>query len=171
MIRVRPRIFEGLDWRELSPAEGRRRWRFEANRFAVTLDLPLTETISFHDRDGREWARFTGPVFSISRQYWFNGNSPKVWLPCFGWVGTPDVRGDVSGAGGNIFAAGIHDAMGQFRDTQHFPLSRREIDVCFYDLNRLSGFPLALPYYSAVRAASGFWPHADGGEYSVLHTP
>lgn len=168
MITRLPTFVEWLDWRELAPDEGGRRRRFEGYRIAVELDAPLTETISFRDRHGVEWARFAGPRFSLTPRYRWNGCSPKRWVPFLGWIGTPDCRGDVTGLGGNILPSAIHDAMIQFARTQHFPLSRKEIDVCFYDLMTLSGFPLALPYFSAVRAAEKVWPHQDNGEHSVL---
>lgn len=171
MISELPTCVEWLDWRELSPEEGKRRLRFEAFRIAVTLDAPLTKTISFRDRHGVEWARFAGPVFSLAPRYRWNGCSPKRWVPFFGWIGTPDCRGDLTGRGGSILASGIHDAMSQFQKTQHFPLSRKEIDVCFYDILKLAGFPLALPYFSAVRAAENVWQHKDNGEHSVLLQP
>jgi hypothetical protein len=176
MISTRPDFVERRHWRELSPAEGKRRYRFEARDMQVEVErspaLPkLDKIISFRDRHGREWARFSGPIFSLSPTYQWNGNSPKRWVPFLGWIGTPDCRGDVTGIGGNIQASGFHDAMRQFARTEHFPLSILEVDQCFYDLNRLSGFPLALPYFAAVRAASKAWPHHDNGEHSVILHP
>lgn len=168
MISGRPSFVHGRNWRELSPDEGQRRYRFEARDMWIQVDKPLTKLISFRDRHGREWARFSGPIFSLSPTYQWNGNSPKRWVPLLGWIGTPDCRGDVTGIGGNIQASGFHDAMRQFCRTEHFPLSLLEVDQCFYDINRLSGFPFALPYFSAVRAASKAWPHHDNGEHSVI---
>ena len=172
MITSIPDFVEGKDWRELSPREGKRRYRFATLRpQSVTLDLPLTELVTFHDRHGREWARFDGPVFTLAADYWWNGNSPKRWVPLLGWVGTPDCRGDVTGVGGNIQASGFHDPWSQFMLTQHFPLSRGEVNLGFYDVNVCSGFPFALPYYSAVQSVGRAWPRSDNGEYSILHRP
>jgi hypothetical protein len=171
MISTLPSFVEGRHWRELSPEEGQRRYRFEARDMQIEVEHPnLDKIVSFRDRHGREWARFSGPIFSLSPTYQWNGNSPKRWVPFFGWVGTPDCRGDITGLGGNIQASGYHDAMRQFAHTEHFPLSVLEIDQCFYDINRLSGFAGALPYFSAVRAGwkSGIWKHAPNGEHSVI---
>lgn len=176
MISTLPRFVERTHWRELSPEEGRRRYRFEARDMQIEVDKPLTQIISFRDRHGREWARFSGPIFSLSPTYQWNGNSPKRHVSILGtgkpgWIGTPDCRGDVTGLGGNIQASGYHDAMRQFCRTEHFPLTLLEVDQCFYDINRLSGFALALPYFAAVRAASKAWPHHDNGEHSVILHP
>lgn len=169
MISELPQFVEGVHWRELSPAQGRNRWRFTTMGpgVRVRLDLPLTETIEFRDHNGKLWARFDGPNFTVLPMYWWNGNSPKRHVPIFGWIGTPDWRGDVTGLGGNILASVIHDAMRQFAATEHFPLSVFEIDQCFYDLNKLSGFVFGLTYFATVRAASKVWPKGQGG-YSVL---
>lgn len=175
MISSRPDFVHGRNWRELSPDEGKRKYRAEARDMQIKVDKPLEKIISFRDRNGREWARFSGPIFSLSPTYQWNMNSPKKWVSIFGtrkpgWIGTPDCRGDVTGIGGNIQASGFHDAMGQFRYTEHFPLTPDEVDECFYDINRLSGFAGALPYFSTVVAArkTGIWKHRDNGEHSVI---
>lgn len=172
MITELPAFIEGIDWRELSPAEGRRRWRFQLLRpLTFLIDRPLRRTVTFHDAKGVWWARLDGPRFTIREFYSWNGSSPKRWVPLLGWIGTPDCRGDVTGLGGNILASAAHDCLRQFCHTLHFPLTLQEVDICFYDINRLSGFPLALPYYTAVRAAAAAWPRGRGGEYSRLHEP
>lgn len=169
MITTLPDWIEGIEWRELPPREGLFRWRFQLLRdVTVTVDLPLRRTITLHDAGGEEWALWHGPHFTIRRLYAWNGNSPKRHVPVLGWIGTPDCRGDVTGLGGNLLASAVHDAMRQFSATRHFPLTVEQIDTCFYDINKLSGFPLALPYYSAVRAAAGVWPRGRGREYSKL---
>lgn len=169
MISELPQFIQGTHWRELSPAQGRNRWRFITcgPGVRVRLDAPLVETIEFRDPAGRLWARFDGPNFTIVPGYAWNGNSPKRHVPLLGWIGTPDCKGDKTGLGGNLLASLVHDCLRQFARTEHMPLSVREIDVAFYDLNVLSGFPLALPYYSAVRAASAVWPCGASG-YSTL---
>jgi hypothetical protein len=172
MISTLPDWIEGIEWRELPPREGRRRWRFQLLRdLMFKVDIPLRRTITLHDEKGVERARWDGPLFTIRALYAWNGNSPKRHVPVLGWIGTPDCRGDVTGIGGNILASCIHDCMRQFSSTLHFPLSVEQVDTCFYDVNKLSGFPLALPYYSAVRAAASVWPRGRGGEYSKLHEP
>ena len=173
MILHRPDFVHGHHWRELSPEEGHRKYRFEARDMQIEIArspaLPkLDKIISFRDRHGREWARFSGPIFSLSPTYFWNGSSPKQWVPFFGWIGTPDCRGDVTGIGGNIQASGFHDAMRQFEHTRDFPLTPFEVDEVFYDINRLASFPLALPYFTAVRAARKAWKHEDNGEHSVI---
>jgi len=168
MISELPSFVEGTHWRELSPLQGRDRWRFTTlgPGVRVRLDLPLTEIIELYDHDGRLWARFDGPNFTVLPKYWWNGNSPKRHVPVFGWIGTPDCKGDKTGIGGNLLSSLIHDAMRQFCKTRHFPKSV-DPDLCFYDIMKLSKFPLALPYFAAVRAAAKVWPSGPGG-YSVL---
>lgn len=183
MISHRPDFVHGTHWRELSPEEGQRKYRAEARDMQIEVErspaLPkLDKIISFRDRIGREWARFSGPIFSLAPTYQWNCNSPKKWVSILGtgkpgWIGTPDCRGDVTGIGGNIQASGFHDAMRQFLHTEHFPLSLLEVDECFYDINCLSGFPGALPFFSAVQAGykSGLWRHKPNGEHSVIIQP
>jgi hypothetical protein len=173
MISTRPDCREGVHWRELSPLRGRYRWRFAMgpNQLRVRLDLPLTAKIRFFDHDHNQWAGFDGPEFFVEPEYWSNGNSPKRWISLFGtgkpgWIGTPDCRGDKNGDGSNLPAAFVHDPMRQFQHTEHFPKSV-DPDLCFYDINRLSKFKGALPFYSAVRAAAKVWPRGQGG-YSKL---
>lgn len=171
MITQLPAWVEGIDWRELPPREGRRRWRFQLLRdLVIQLDRPrFFRTVTFHAPGGQWWARFDGSRFTIRAFYAWNGNSPKRHVPVLGWIGTPDCRGDVTGLGGNILGSVVHDCMRQFLATRHFPLNIEEVDTCFYDINKLSGFPLALPYYSAVVAARKVWPQGRGGEFSRLH--
>jgi hypothetical protein len=172
MITTLPDWIEGIDWRELPPREGLFRWRFQLLRdLIIRVDLPLRRTITLHDAKGHEWARWDGRYFTLRRGYAWNGNSPKRHVPLFGWIGTPDCRGDVTGIGGNILASCVHDGMRQFSSTLHFPLTVPQVDTCFYDINKLSRFPLALPYFSAVRAAAAVWPRGRGGEYSRLVEP
>lgn len=171
MISELPDFVEGTHWRELSPAQGRYRWRFTTMGpgVRVRIDLPLTETIEFRDHGGKLWARFDGPNFAVLPMYWWNGCSPKRHVPVFGWIGTPDCRGDVTGIGGNLLGSVVHDCMGQFQETEHFPPSV-DPDLCFYDILQLADFPLYLPYFSAVRAASRVWPKGQCG-YSTLIEP
>ena len=170
MISTLPSFVEGVDWRELSPKEGNRRWRFELLRdLAFDIDIPpLAEPVEFRDKNGVAWASFIGRQFILHRRYRTNGASPKRWVPLLGWVGTPDCRGDATGIGGNILETFFHDGGRQFAGTQHMPLSLFEIDIAFYDLLRLAGFPAALPYFAAVRAFRGVWPAPDDGQHSAI---
>lgn len=71
MILHRPDFVHGRHWRELSPEEGRQKYRFEARDMQIEIArssaLPkLDKIISFRDKHGREWARFSGSIFSLS---------------------------------------------------------------------------------------------------------
>ncbi len=142
------------------------KYRFETmESTAVRLDLPLTEVISFRDKDGREWMRLTGPKLSIRHGYAFDGCSPKAFIGRL-WIGTPDPPC-------TRLASLVHDALYQMIATEHFPLSREQCDAAFFDIMRLSGFRFAGVYHQAVRTFGGFYArnNARNGCRSVVIHP
>lgn len=162
MIRLIPAFKMGVHYREISPDEGKRRWRYQLLRpLRIELDLPLRDVISFRDRDGREWAFLDGNRLEISSRYTWNGCSPKRWVPIAGWIGTPDTPR-------NTLASCVHDVLCQFRDCQHFPLSREMVDLCFREILEKSRFMFAGTFWGAVADAGWIFKTPPDGSHSVL---
>lgn len=174
MISKLPIFREGVNWRELSPEEGKFRWRFEILRpISLDLDLPLRQQIGFFDREGRKWASFDSNRFTIEAGYRTRGVRPKRWFRiqssgCAGWLGMPDFRGGPDGQGGNLLASTFLDACRQFANTRHMPLSSREVNMGYYQILRLAGFIFALSYHTVAHATSGRRRGAENGSYSLL---
>lgn len=145
MITRAPDFCPGYDYRELSPEEGKHRWRYVTRtRRVVRLDLPLKGCFGFYDKSGRLFARLLDNLWIIEPGYAWNGASPKRHVPLLGWIGTPDPEN-------THLATLVHDSLGQAASARHFPLSRRQVDACFYDLLVLCGSPLAGTYHAGVR--------------------
>lgn len=74
--------------------------------------------------------------------------------------------------GGLYLETLVHDALYQFRLTEHFPLTRRECDDAFLDLMKLGRFPrpLALVYWRGVRMFGGAFKGGNGEWSKVLTT-
>lgn len=162
MIRVIPAFKDGTHYRELSPEEGKRRWRYQLTRsLRIELDLPLVEVISFRDRDSREWALLDRRWLEIAAGFTWNGCSPKLWVPVAGWIGTPDTPR-------NTLASCVHDCLCQFRDTDHFPLSREMVDLCFREILEKSRFMFAGTFWGAVADAGWIFKTPPDGSHSVL---
>ena len=145
MIAALPPFEKGLHYRELSPKEGGRRWRF-VTLVDVTFELEFHHRGSFlfFDAAGRPFARIDGRRWTILAGYAWNGASPKRWVPFVGWIGAPDpVETHAS--------TGLHDCLGQASTAAHFPLSRIQVDAAFFDVMTLRGFCLAGTYHGAVR--------------------
>jgi hypothetical protein len=161
-----PDFFEGVHYRQLHPTrEGGRRWRF------VTMRRPLLPVrgivqpgriIAFCDAGGVERGRIDDRGIVMSEGYAWNGCSPKRWVWPVGWVGTPDFQA-------TILASGFHDLLYQFSQTQHFPLSRCEVDQVFRHCIEMSGEPeIARIYFEAVRCFGTWANRPNKGEFSVL---
>lgn len=144
MIFVRDR-----DYRELSPAEGGRKYRFTLLRdLESRMPYRLTGRFSFRDSNGHEWMRFENDRRIIRANYSWNGCSPKRHVPVFGWIGTPDTAD-------NLYGSVIHDSGYQFSGTPYFSLSREMEDDFFLMNLRKEGFKLACVYHKAVRYCGG----------------
>lgn len=162
MIRHLPSFRLGEHFRELSPEEGKRRWRWETTK-PVTLELEFPrwkEEIAFIDGRGIERGRLLGPRLKIHAGYAWNGCSPKRWVRGLGWIGTPDTPD-------NLLGSFVHDFGCQMRDTKHFPLSRDQVDGLFLEILRRSGFTWAGLYHGAVRDFGPLFKGPGDGSHSV----
>ena len=120
----------GIHFRELSPKEGKCRYRFQTIqhvRFRMEGLVDEREVISFRDATGDQWMQIDRFGILISEGYAWNGSSPKRWVPILGWVGTPDFECTIP-------ASLVHDALYQFHACQHMPMHRSEVDALFYDV-------------------------------------
>jgi len=145
MISELPDFLLGQHYRD-----GGRDWRFTTlEQVTVRLDLPLSDVISFRDRNGTEWARFTKNKLTIRAKYSWDGCSPKKRFAML-WLGTPDPHC-------TRLASLVHDVLYQFIATDHFPLSRKQCDAAFYDVMYLQRFLLAGMFHQAVRTFGGLY--------------
>lgn len=163
MIARLPAFRLGEHYRELSPEEGKRRWRWETVK-PVTLELAFPgwkEEIAFLDGRGIERAVLIGNRWTMHPGYAWNGCSPKRWVPCLGWIGTPDTPD-------NLLGSAFHDLGCQFVETKHFPLSRAQVDELFGLILRRSGFKWAGLYSGAVKDFGPLFKGPGDGSRSVL---
>lgn len=157
-----PPFTENVHYRELSPEEGKRRWRWATMRWTcLRLSIRSRYEVGFLDGNGSLWARIEGQQFWIAPNYWWNGCSPKAHVPLFGWVGTPDTPR-------TALASLFHDAMYQASGTDHFPFSREQADLIFRNVLRGSMFPFAGIYHRAVKEFGGASWGRPQGLYSKL---
>lgn len=159
-----PPFVLGKHYRELSTAEGNRKYRF---RTEYTTRLKLkhlvheTEILCFYCGAGREWMRIDQYGIRIAEGYAWNGCTPKYGARILGWVGTPDFED-------TILASLIHDALYQFHGTKHFPFSRAQCDEIFRQIVELSGSPkIASLYHWAVRKFGRWSFKTPDGEVSA----
>jgi hypothetical protein len=134
------------------------RFRYNQNETKVVLKKHTGLFANFRDAKRNRWLRIEDNTLIVYNQYAWNGCSPKRCVLGI-WVGTPDTKT-------NILASGIHDALVQFINTIHFPFTKEEIDLIFYEIMVLSGFLLANQYYWAVKKY-GIYNNKNGG-YSEL---
>lgn len=161
-----PVFDEQRHFRRLTPAEGKRVYRFITTRhirFPIPGIVPDRQAITFHDATGRQWLQLDRFGALVSEGYAWNGCTPKRWVPLLGWIGTPDYPATIP-------ASLIHDAFYQFHATAHFPLHRSDCDAIFRDLTALGGEPdIARIYHAAVRRFGHWSATVENGEYSTLH--
>jgi hypothetical protein len=158
-----PSFVRDIHFREISPKEGKHVYRFVTKHVVVipwSGFVPRGTKLSFRDKNGREWLYMDHDHIIIHNRYAWDGCSPKIHIPIFGWVGTPDFEK-------TILASLIHDALCQFQHTEHFPLSRLIIDNIFLYLLKINNFPLATLYYGGVRVGS-YLPSNNNNVYSKL---
>jgi hypothetical protein len=129
---------------DLIPAEESSTYRFILLK-PFTLRLPFrVPPASFCDYTGREWMYHELHHRTILPGYAWNGCSPKHRLPLLGWIGTPDPPA-------TRLASLFHDAGYQFSSLRHIHHTRLQEDQLFLSNLQLYSFPLAKPYYRAVR--------------------
>jgi hypothetical protein len=145
-----PLFFSGLHYRELSPEEGRRRWRWELLH-DLKFKLPAAvrvRDVSFRDAAGHEWMCHRAGHRILRRGYRWNGCSPKRWVPVLGWIGTPDTAR-------NLLASCVHDAGYQFSGVDGWDITREREDMIFLRILQASGFSMARAWHGAVRDFGG----------------
>lgn len=144
-ILLLPSFVEGLDYKELSPLEGSYKYRFVTlkNIYVNFLHeiLPIKYELKFYDKQGRVWLRIKGNQIIISKNYAWDGCTPKKWWG--GWWGTPDFKK-------THLASLVHDALLQFHQTNHFPWSRHQADLIFRDILTKKRFVFTTMYYCGV---------------------
>jgi hypothetical protein len=150
----------GQHYRELSPREGDRKYRFILlEDTACPLPRPVPNA-SFHDASGRVWMIHEGNWRFIKKGYAWNGCSPKRWIPGLGWVGTMDTER-------NVWGSLNHDAGYQFSGTKHFSLTREEEDALFKLNLEIFNFRLASLYHRTVRGfGAAYWGNNPDGLFS-----
>lgn len=161
-----PDFLPDVHFRQLSPREGRRRYRFTTLRhlrYRIEGLVTGRSVITFHDAVGRQWLQIDQFGALLAENYTWNGCSPKRHLPLLGWVGTPDFPSTIA-------ASALHDALYQFHATRHFPLHRSECDDLFRDLILAAGDDdIAHLYHAGVRRFGSWSPTSPDGQYSTLH--
>jgi len=155
MISERPAFLEGEHFRVNRRAD--RKWRYTTLKTTrIKLDVMLDETISFRDRNGIEWMRLSPTICGKA------GLSIREGYSWDGATMVPDACQHLPSM--------THDALCQWRHTEHFPFSKREIDDAFLDLMKLAKFPLALVYWRGVRMFGWVFKSEDGEWSKVLTT-
>lgn len=160
-----PSFEKGEDFKELSPLDGSYVYRFvtirEIKLYMVHPILPKNQELIFLDKKGRIWLRIKNNEIIISKDYAWDGCTPKKWWG--GWWGTPDFKK-------THLASLVHDALLQFHQTDHFPLSRYQIDNIFKNILYIKKFILADLYYTGVRIGSQISTKKNNNVYSELTT-
>lgn len=133
------------------------KWRFKFSRdYALFLTFNTGIHAEFYDKNEKHWMTIDGNIIIIKAGYAWNGCSPKRCL--FGqWVGTPDYKQ-------TILASGIHDALCQFFNCEHFLLDKYTVDLIFYHIMKRKEFHLTDIYYGAVNKFGNYTK--EDGEYS-----
>jgi hypothetical protein len=156
---ILPPFVNGIDYRELTPREGNRRWRWEMLRDHA-LALPFAcPAFSCHNSDGWEWMRVEKGLMTIRAGYRWNGCSPKRWVPILGWMGTPDRPRNMRGSC-------FHDSLYQASGFTSFPMSRERADDLFLQILTADKFCLANLYHGAVTDfGANAWGNRRAGQY------
>jgi hypothetical protein len=148
-IEFLPDFVKGEHYREYTPKEGGYRYRFIVIQdIELKFIHPLVPTghkIEFKDAKGRVWMTITSHKIVVSKNYAWDGCTPKKWWGI--WWGTPDFKD-------TIFASLIHDVLLQFQHTKHSPFNRYEIDQIFKYILKENDFILTGVYYMGVRIGS-----------------
>jgi hypothetical protein len=121
-----PDFVKGSHYREYTPREGGYRYRYVTTEdIEIMFIHPLVYRgykIDFKDLDGRIWMSIYPHKIVISKNYAWDGCTPKRWWGI--WWGVPDFKE-------TVLASLIHDALLQFENTKHSPFGRYEIDNYF----------------------------------------
>lgn len=133
----------GIEYRELSPQQGRGKYRFITRR-PISVKLHFTHPdVTFHDATGKEWARIEMDLLTIRPGYAWNGCSPKISAGPL-WLGTPDFQATRK-------ASLVHDVLFQFSGTKHFRATFPQCNEQFRRHMLRHDFPLTEIYFQAVQ--------------------
>jgi hypothetical protein len=158
-----PPFEEDIHYSELAPKDGKYRYRYILTRSLIVFwegYVPKGTKISFKDKNKREWLFMDDRHFIVPKRYSWDGCTPKMHIPIFGWIGTPDFEK-------TMLPSLIHDVFCQFQNTEHFPFSRHTIDTIFKQMLDDDEFFLTELYYMGVRIGAKF-PFKGEGLYSKL---
>lgn len=156
-------LFElGVNYEELKGGK----YRFRLLRpmtIRVTELAAYEHQLSLRDGKSKEWASIEYDSITIAAGYAWNGASPKWWVPCLGWVGTPDPVA-------TRLATLFHDVIYQFVTVDNFPLTFREADSIFFRIMAANKFPFANTYHGAVKDFGERYASSPptNGEHSVM---
>lgn len=125
-------------------------YRSDAN-YSWESGFAVDDDLLFYDRSGRiRLVIEKGGRITVTKDYAWNGCSPKVCLFDLSW-GTPDgVVHALTGRPKTYFASMVHDALYQFLEAGS-PLSRGQADQAFLRLMAASEFSPRYLYWLAVR--------------------
>ncbi len=153
----------GVQYTEQSPKDGHYKYRFVTlNDIEVTFNqdlVPENYKILFKDKQDRIWMTITDKKIIISKNYAWDGCTPKKWWGV--WWGTPDFRE-------TIIASLVHDALIQFNNCDHFPFTRDEIDHIFKNILSHGNFTFTPIYYAGVRVGSKIYTKSYSDVWSEL---
>jgi hypothetical protein len=158
-----PTFKRGHQFKELSPKDGNYRNRYVTTEYIeLFFEKPIigpNEKITFGDDKGNVWLTITHKSIIISKDYAWNGCSPKKWWGF--WWGTPDFEK-------TIIASLVHDALTQFVNTEHFPFTQYECDNIFKNILHQNNSKVEYIYYIGVRIGSNVIPNKKYIGKSVL---
>lgn len=142
-----PEFIEGVQYRQLSPEEGKGIYRFVTKeRLCLEVEDPFIAgsiPMCFYDKSGKLWMIFHKNQIIIEPGYAWNGCSPKKYTKLFGWMGTPDMKP-------TILASLFHDALLQFLEVPYYPLCRSDCDKIFTSILKEQKFKLTFAYSLGV---------------------
>jgi len=103
-----------------------------------------------------EWLRLEeNGMLTVGAGYAWNGCSPRVDILGIATFGTPNGNMDTRiGKPLTYYASLVHDVCYRYLD--ELPITRKEVDVQFYEMMKANEFPLATLYYWSVRLFGGF---------------
>jgi len=90
----------------------------------------------------------------VKKGFRWDGCTPK-WKLGSWWLGTHDGRYEEEGFQKMYFPSLVHDVL--YANLEQIPLSRKTVDLLFYELAVMHGFKFAWLYYIAVRLFGGVY--------------
>lgn len=134
------------NYSKLTPKQGHKRYRYVTKKdFEMKFKepiIPKNSTIHFMDNQDRIWAKIKHDTLIISKDYAWDGCTPKKWSLGI-WWGTPDFKE-------TILPSLVHDILCQFQDTEHFPFYRDYKHRLFKYMLEQQNFKLSELYFWGV---------------------